>query len=107
MVGPRIAACFGMDIYGLGRLSTLCLYPDTSPSQRASRSTFRLEEYFLLKMNGSYRIFEAIVGSLSSGMNWLPKLKAFSSRVHLVDKLGISPLFLFCLVKYLREEMKI
>lgn len=53
------------------------------------------EGHFLLKMNGSYRIFEALVGSLNSGMNWLPKLKAFSSRVHLVDKLGISPLFLF------------
>lgn len=73
----------------------LFLYPDTSPSRRASRSTFRLEGHFLLKMNGSYRIFEALVDSLNSGMNWLPKLKAFSTRVHLVDKLGISPLFLF------------
>lgn len=86
----------------LSRLSALCLYPDISPSRRASHSTFRLQGHFLLKLNGSYRIFEAIVGSLNSDMNWLPKLKVFSSRVHLVDKLGISPLFLFCLVKYLR-----
>lgn len=96
-VDLRITACVGIEKCGLSGLSLLCLYPGTSPAWRVSHPAFRRERHFLFKMNGIYRIFEAIVVSINSGMNWLHRLKAFSSRVHLVDKLDISPLFYFAL----------